>query len=73
MAAARTVTFAALKPGLLQGDGPRLAGRVEVADIGIDVGSPGIALVEDADVPAVLPRRPPESHKWTTAVAVVAG
>jgi len=73
MAAARTVTFAALKPGLLQGDGPRLAGRVEVADIGIDVGSPDIALVEDADVPARLPRRPPESHKWMTAVAVVAG
>ena len=30
-----TVTFAALKPGLLQGDGPRLAGRVVVADIGV--------------------------------------
>ena len=32
-----TVTFAALKPGLLQGDGPLLAGRVEVVDIGLDV------------------------------------
>ena len=29
LAADRTVTFAALKPGLLQGDGRRLAGRVE--------------------------------------------
>ncbi len=33
-----TVTFAALKPGLLQGDGPVLAGEVEVADIGLDAG-----------------------------------
>ncbi|MFH0911050.1 MAG: NAD(P)H-hydrate epimerase, partial [Planctomycetota bacterium] len=32
--AERTVTFAALKPGLLQGEGPRLAGEVTVADIG---------------------------------------
>ena len=32
-----TVTFAALKTGLVQGDGPLLAGRVEVADIGLDV------------------------------------
>ena len=30
-----TVTFAALKPGLLFGDGPLLAGRVVVADIGL--------------------------------------
>ena len=36
-----TVTFAALKPGLLQGDGPLLAGRVEVVDIGLDVTGPG--------------------------------
>ena len=38
MRADRTVTFAALKPGLLLGDGPALAGRVTVADIGVDVG-----------------------------------
>ena len=35
--AERTVTFAALKPGLLQGDGPAWSGTVEVADIGIAV------------------------------------
>jgi NAD(P)H-hydrate epimerase len=73
MAADRTVTFAALKPGLLQGDGERLAGEVEVADIGVPVEGTGICLVEDADVPALVPRRPRESHKWATAVAVVAG
>jgi len=68
-----TVTFAALKPGLLQGDGPLLAGRVEVADIGIDIGRPRMALVEDADVAASLPPRPRGAHKWVSAVAVVAG
>src|SRR5487761_1766370 len=38
MRADRTVTFAAWKPGLLQGDGPAYAGEVHVADIGLDVG-----------------------------------
>ena len=37
LAADRTVTFAALKPGLLFGAGRGLAGDVEVADIGLDV------------------------------------
>jgi hydroxyethylthiazole kinase-like uncharacterized protein yjeF len=35
LGARRTVTFAVWKPGLLQGHGPRLAGEVEVAEIGI--------------------------------------
>jgi len=73
MAAAATVTFAALKPGLLQGDGARLCGRVSVADIGIAVGPSGIALVDDDDVANLLPRRAPETHKWASAVCVVAG
>jgi len=33
--AAATVTFVAPKPGLVRGEGPRLAGRVRVAEIGI--------------------------------------
>ncbi len=72
-AAAVTVTFAALKPGLLIGDGPRLAGDVEVADIGLDVGSPRAALATGADVAAVVPERDPDAHKWHSAVRVVAG
>ena len=68
-----TVTFAALKPGLLLGAGPLRAGRIEVADIGLDVGRARIALVEDADVSAALPRRPRDAHKWQSAVYVVAG
>lgn len=33
--ASRTVTFTALKTGLVRGQGPRMAGRIRVADIGI--------------------------------------
>jgi len=36
--ARRTVTFAALKTGLVRGQGPRMSGRVRVADIGIPLG-----------------------------------
>ena len=68
----RTVTFAALKPGLLQGAGAILAGEVVVADIGIDTGSARIHLLEDADM-AMLPERPRYAHKWQSGVAVVAG
>ena len=69
----RTVTFAALKSGLLQGDGPRLSGVVEVADIGIGVPTPRSLLMEDADVAALLPPRPRGVNKWTNAVGVAAG
>ncbi|HUY22709.1 MAG TPA: NAD(P)H-hydrate dehydratase [Acidimicrobiales bacterium] len=68
-----TVTFAALKTGLLQGDGLLLAGRVEVADIGLDVSRARIWVVEDDDVPRLLAPRPRRAHKWQSAVAVVAG
>jgi len=70
--AARTVTFAALKPGLLMGDGAAASGRVNVADIGVPVGVTAIGLVEDADL-AWLPARSPHANKWANAVAVVAG
>ena len=71
--ATRTVTFAALKPGLLLGAGAAAAGDVEVADIGLDVGRSGAHLVEDADVAAWLPERVTEAHKWQDAVWLVAG
>jgi ADP-dependent NAD(P)H-hydrate dehydratase / NAD(P)H-hydrate epimerase len=68
----RTVTFAALKPGLLQGDGAACSGVVEVADIGIGFPTPQAMVVEDADV-ARVPARPRQVNKWTTAVGVAAG
>jgi NAD(P)H-hydrate epimerase len=71
--AQRTVTFAALKPGLLQGDGPGLSGRVVVADIGIDIESPRAAVMEDDDIGSLLPARTRSGHKWSTALGVAAG
>ena len=74
LAARRTVTFAALKPGLILGRGRELAGEVTVADIGLDASVSAHAfLVTDADVAGWLPERSPEAHKWQTAVCVVAG
>ena len=73
LAADRTVTFAALKPGLLFGAGRGLAGEVEVADIGLDVSSTNAYVVEPADVARWWRPRPPTAHKWSRAVRVVAG
>lgn len=73
MHADRTVTFAAWKPGLLQGEGPGYAGEVRVADIGLDAGQPDVWLMEDADAARLVPARPSTTHKWASAVAVVAG
>jgi NAD(P)H-hydrate epimerase len=71
--ATTTVTFAALKPGLLFGDGVTTAGSVEVADIGLDVSSAEAGLVTDNDVATWWPERPADSHKWRAAVWVVGG
>lgn len=70
--AVATVTMAALKPGLLFGEGPARAGAVEVADIGLPVGETTAGLVGDEDL-VWLPRRSRTSHKWSAAVWVVAG
>ena len=71
--ATRTVTFAALKPGLLLHPGRRLAGTVSIADIGLDVSSATAHLVTTADVADLWPRRPHDAHKWRSACWVVAG
>jgi len=73
LAAVRTVTFVALKPGLLLEPGRRLAGEVVVADIGLDVGTPAAGVVERSDVRGWLPARAGDAHKWQAAVLVVAG
>lgn len=74
--AAATVTFAALKPGLLLARGPELAGTVHLADIGLADLAGDVArahLVTDEDVAAAVPERGRRAHKWQTAVAVIAG
>ena len=76
LAAERTVTFAALKPGLLVPPGSVLAGAVELADIGLGAGVATHChawLVQGTDVAAWMPPRPADTHKWRTAVRVVAG
>ena len=71
--ASHTVTFAAYKPGLLQGAGPAHSGVVEVVDIGIPLPPARAAMIEDADVVASLPPRPRQSNKWSTALGVASG
>lgn len=70
----RTVTFAALKPGLLLGAGPGLAGVTSLADIGLDArGAANSWLVEGSDVAGWLPARSADAHKWKSAAWVAAG
>ena len=69
----RTVTFQALKPGLLFGAGALLAGAIDVVDIGIDTSGARQQLVQATDVARWWPVRPVDSHKWHSAVRVVAG
>ena len=73
LAADRTVTFGALKPGLVQWHGRRLAGSIVLAGIGLDVSRARMGLVEDSDVVSRLAERPLDAHKWSSAVLVVAG
>jgi len=70
-----TVCLVALKPGLVFFPGAALAGDVEVADIGIDPRPPppALGLIEEGDVAAWLPRREPESHKWSVGGVYVVG
>ncbi len=74
--AVATITFGALKPGLLLPPGNRFAGEVRVADIGLGAAAAAQAsahLVQAADVTNWLPRRDTAAHKWHAAVRVVAG
>lgn len=73
LAAAATVTFAALKPGLLFEPGKSLAGRVTVADIGLDCSRAHCWHLGLDDLRQHWPRPEPTTHKWKRAVWVVGG
>ncbi|HQV58793.1 MAG TPA: NAD(P)H-hydrate epimerase, partial [Ilumatobacteraceae bacterium] len=73
LAATRTVTFAAYKPGLLIGPGAQLAGEVVVADIGLRADHVRAHLVTADDVAGWWPRRSYDSHKWSSALRIIAG
>lgn len=74
--AVHTVTFAAAKPGLLLHPGRMHAGTVQVVPIGVDPSAaPGAtaSVLDDDDIPLLLPARPTDAHKWDAALLVVAG
>jgi ADP-dependent NAD(P)H-hydrate dehydratase / NAD(P)H-hydrate epimerase len=68
-----TVTFGALKPGLVFFPGAGFTGDVRVVDIGFppDLVRSDLGLVERGDVAAMLPARAPESHKRSAGMVVV--
>lgn len=76
LVADRTVTFAALKTGMVLGDGPSVCGEIDIVDVGIPLEA-GVEVdafvVESFDVRRWLPPRDRQSHKWSHSLRVVAG
>ncbi|MCW2495462.1 NAD(P)H-hydrate dehydratase [Jatrophihabitans sp.] len=69
-----TVTFGALKPGLVLGRGAELAGEVRLVEIGLELPPPSLQVLEAADVRAVLPAPGATDDKYTRGVVgLVAG
>jgi len=72
-----TVTFGAIKPGLLVDPGAGHAGTVELVDIGLGgqlSGEPAVMAPQRDDIAALLPRPGPESDKYRRGVVgVLAG
>jgi NAD(P)H-hydrate epimerase len=71
-----TLTFAARKPGLLFEPGRSHAGRLIVAEIGIDPAlgtgdAPALGVTELGDLR--LPERGPNQHKWSSGLFVFGG
>ncbi len=74
LVADRTVTFAAVKTGMLFGDGPSVCGEIDVVDVGIDPPADlHTHLVESFDIAHWIPVRDRGAHKWHHSVRVVAG
>ena len=75
--ASHTITFIALKPGLLTLDGPDHCGEVTVADLGLDLHAllpPSAWIAEPGLFKGMLERRPRNFHKGMAgSLAVVGG
>ena len=71
--ATETVTFQALKPGLVLQPGRARCGEIVIADLGLDVGRASAHLVTATDVSVWLPARATDAHKWRSACWVIAG
>jgi len=73
-----TITFGAVKPGLLMFPGAEAVGRLLVGEIGLPSNLPElndipVSLVDAADVGARLPQRSINSHKGTFGKTMVIG
>jgi ADP-dependent NAD(P)H-hydrate dehydratase / NAD(P)H-hydrate epimerase len=69
-----TVTFGALKPGLVISPGAEYAGRVELVDIGLVLPTARVTLLDADDVAGLLPEPHGETDKYGRGVVgVVAG
>ena len=69
-----TVTFGALKTGLVVAPGAEHAGAVEVVDIGLSLPPATVTLLDAGDVGALVPSPPDETDKYRRGVVgVVAG
>jgi hydroxyethylthiazole kinase-like uncharacterized protein yjeF len=71
VAADVTVTFGALKAGLVVSPGAGYVGRVEVVDIGLTLPAPTITLLDADDVSALLPEPTGEADKYSRGVVGV--
>ncbi|MDP2821999.1 MAG: NAD(P)H-hydrate epimerase [Sulfuritalea sp.] len=71
--ASRTLTFIALKPGLLTLDGPDRCGDVRVFDLGLDAGPSDGQLVSTELFRGCLRPRPKNSHKGSFGAAGILG
>jgi ADP-dependent NAD(P)H-hydrate dehydratase / NAD(P)H-hydrate epimerase len=69
-----TVTFGALKIGLVVSPGAEFAGRVEMIEIGLSLPAPEATLLDARDVAALVPEPQGETDKYHRGVVgVVAG
>ena len=69
--AARTVTMQAKKTGMLLGQGRALCGTVTVQPLYADEGEPELFYQEEAEIAALLPKRPFDSHKGMNGHALL--
>lgn len=75
VAADVTVTFGAWKPALVVGEAARLAGEVELVDIGLGPwlrGEPALHVTGAADVADRWPHPGPGSHKYARGIVALA-
>jgi hydroxyethylthiazole kinase-like uncharacterized protein yjeF len=71
VAADVTVTFGALKSGLLVDPGAGHAGSVQLVDIGLDLGDADLEALQSVDVAALLPRASRTDDKYSRGVVGV--